>query len=89
MTEVFVYSTVLDAIGEAAFKDCLLLHGLDCYTNMPPALGSNAFSGDTRINRIGVSNTYDYQNTEGWSTHASRHHRRRPLWPSRRLQGHP
>ncbi len=72
MTEVFVYSTVLDAIGEAAFKDCLLLHGLDCYTNMPPALGSNAFSGDTRINRIGVSNTYDYQNTEGWSTYAAK-----------------
>ncbi len=72
MTEVFVYSTVLDAIGEAAFKDCLLLHGLDCYTNMPPALGSNAFSGDTRINRIGVSNTYDYQNAEGWSTYAAK-----------------
>ena len=72
MTEVFVYSTVLDAIGEAAFKDCLLLHGLDCYTNMPPALGSNAFSGDTRINRIGVSNTYDYQNAEGWSSYAAK-----------------
>lgn len=72
MTEVFVYSTVLDAIGEEAFKNCLLLHGLDCYTNMPPALGSNAFSGDTRINRIGVSNTYDYQNAEGWSTYAAK-----------------
>ena len=72
MTEVFVRSTVLDAIGEEAFKNCLLLHGFDCYTNMPPALGNDAFDGDTRINRIAVSNTYDYQNAEGWSSYAAK-----------------
>ncbi len=72
MTEVFVRSTVLDAIGEEAFKNCLLLHGFECYTNMPPALGNDAFDGDTRINRIAVSNTYDYQTADGWSSYAAK-----------------
>ncbi len=68
MTEVFVRSMVLDAIGEEAFKNCLLLHGFECYTNMPPALGNDAFDGDTRINRIAVSNPSDYQTADGWSS---------------------
>ena len=72
MTEVFVRSTVLDAIGEEAFKNCLLLHGFECYTNMPPALGNDAFDGDTRINRIAVSNIYDYQTADGWSSYAAK-----------------
>lgn len=72
MTEVFVRSTVLDAIGEEAFKNCLLLHGFECYTNMPPALGNDAFYGDTRINRIAVSNPYDYQDADGWSSYAAK-----------------
>ena len=72
MTEVFVRSTVLDAIGEEAFKNCLLLHGFECYTNMPPALGNDAFEGDTRINRIAVSNPYDYQDADGWLSYAAK-----------------
>jgi hypothetical protein len=72
MTEVFVRSTVLDAIGEKAFKNCLLLHGFECYTNMPPALGNDAFYGDTRINRIAVSNPYDYQDADGWLSYAAK-----------------
>ena len=72
MTEVFVRSTVLDAIGEEAFKNCLLLHGFECYTNMPPALGNDAFYGDTRINRIAVSNPYDYQDADGWLSYAAK-----------------
>ena len=72
MTEVFVRSTVLDAIGEEAFKNCLLLHGFECYTNMPPALGNDAFYGDTRINRITVSNPYDYQDADGWLSYAAK-----------------
>ncbi len=72
MTEVFVRSTVLDAIGEEAFKNCLLLHGFECYTNMPPALGNDAFYGDTRINRIAVSNPYDYQTADGWLSYAAK-----------------
>ena len=72
MTEVFVRSMVLDAIGEEAFKNCLLLHGFECYTNMPPALGNDAFDGDTRINRIAVSNTYDYQTADGWLSYAAK-----------------
>lgn len=72
MTEVFVRSTVLDAIGDEAFKNCLLLHGFECYTNMPPALGSDVFDGDSRINRIAVSYTYDYQNADGWSSYAAK-----------------
>ncbi len=72
MTEVFVRSTVLDAIGEEAFKNCLLLHGFECYTNMPPALGNDAFDGDTRINRIAVSYPYDYQDADGWLSYAAK-----------------
>ena len=72
MYEVFVYSTVLDAIGDAAFKNCQLIHGFECNTSMPPALGSNVFEGDTRINRIAVSNTSSYQYADGWSTYSDK-----------------
>lgn len=73
MTEITVDSRVLESIGEAAFKNCLLLQDIEFYTDFPPVLGNDAFYGDTRLNHIHVHSPYvsAYQGTSGWSTYAS------------------
>ena len=69
-------STVLDEIGDEAFKNCKLLGWLNFDTQMPPVLGSNAFSGDGFLNHINVypeiSVLNDYKNAAGWSTYADK-----------------
>lgn len=68
-------STVLDEIGDEAFKNCKLLGWLNFDTQMPPVLGSNAFSGDGFLNHINVypSNVLDaYKAAAGWSTYADK-----------------
>lgn len=72
MTEIRIESRVVESIGDEAFKDCLLLHGLQCYTSLPPVLGSNAFEGDTRLNHIDVYSVSDYQSTTNWSNYSSK-----------------
>ena len=78
--EITIYSTVVDTIGEAAFKDCKLLAVLELHTNMPPVLGSNAFSGDNYLNHInvydydwdGINVVNDYKAATGWSAYAAK-----------------
>lgn len=74
--EFTFYSTVLDEIGDEAFKDCKLLGWLNFDTQMPPVLGSNAFSGDGFLNHINVypssSVLNDYKAAAGWSTYADK-----------------
>ena len=74
--EFTFYSTVLDEIGDEAFKDCKLLGWLNFDTQMPPVLGSNAFSGDGFLNHINVypvSSVLDaYKAAAGWSTYADK-----------------
>ncbi|MBR6116719.1 MAG: leucine-rich repeat protein [Paludibacteraceae bacterium] len=69
-------STVLDEIGDEAFKNCKLLGWLNFDTQMPPVLGSNAFSGDGFLNHINVypeiSVLNDYKAAAGWSTYADK-----------------
>ncbi len=69
-------STVLDEIGDEAFKNCKLLGWLNFDTQMPPVLGSNAFSGDGFLNHINVypygSVLDDYKAAAGWSTYADK-----------------
>ena len=74
MTEIDINSRVVESIGDEAFKDCLLLHGLQCYTSLPPVLGSNAFEGDTRLNHIDVYSwvVSNYQGTANWSNYSSK-----------------
>ena len=74
MTEIRIESRVVESIGDEAFKDCLLLHGLQCYTSLPPVLGNNAFEGDTRLNHIDVYSSVvsDYQSTTNWSNYSSK-----------------
>jgi len=73
--EFTFYSTVLDEIGDEAFKNCKLLGWLNFDTQMPPVLGSNAFSGDGFLNHINVypSSVLDaYKAAAGWSTYADK-----------------
>ena len=74
MTEIDINSRVVESIGDEAFKDCLLLHGLQCYTSLPPVLGSNAFEGDTRLNHIDVYSwvVSNYKETANWSNYSSK-----------------
>ena len=74
ITEITIYSHVVESIGDEAFKNCLLLHGFECYNTIPPLLGSNAFEGDTRLNHIDV---YDYvvstyKTATNWSEYATK-----------------
>ena len=74
MSDISIYSHVVDEIGEQAFKDCKLMQIFECYTKQPPVLGSNAFDGDGRINHILVQyDTEDaYKNADGWSNLADK-----------------
>ena len=73
MDEVSLNSTVLDTIGDAAFKNCKLMTIFELWTEEPPVLGTDAFYGDTYLNHINVE-TYSvdaYQVATGWSAYAS------------------
>lgn len=73
MDEVSLNSTVLDTIGDAAFKNCKLMTIFELWTEEPPVLGTDAFYGDTYLNHINVE-TYSvdaYQAATGWSAYAS------------------
>jgi len=74
MSDISIYSHVVDEIGEQAFKDCKLMQIFECYTKQPPVLGNNAFDGDGRINHILVQ--YDtenaYKSADGWSNLADK-----------------
>ena len=75
MDEVTVNSTVLESIGDEAFKNCQLMHIFECSTNLPPELGSNVFYGDTRINHYNVLSSYvvdRYKAADGWSALADK-----------------
>ena len=71
MDEVSLNSTVLDTIGDAAFKNCKLMTIFELWTEEPPVLGTDAFYGDTYLNHINVE-TYSvdaYQAATGWSAY--------------------
>ena len=72
MDEVSLNSTVLDTIGDAAFKNCKLMTIFELWTEEPPVLGTDAFYGDTYLNHINVgTNSVDaYQAATGWSAYA-------------------
>ncbi|MBQ1859321.1 MAG: leucine-rich repeat protein [Paludibacteraceae bacterium] len=73
MDEVSLNSTVLDTIGDAAFKNCKLMTIFELWTEEPPVLGTDAFYGDTYLNHVNVE-TYSvdaYQAATGWSAYAS------------------
>ena len=75
MDEVTVNSTVLESIGDEAFKNCQLMHIFECSTKLPPELGSNVFYGDTRINHYNVLSSYvvdRYKAADGWSALADK-----------------
>jgi len=74
ITEIDINSRVVESIGDEAFKNCLLLHGIECYTSLPPVLGSNAFEGDTRLNHIDVYRhvVSNYQAATNWSNYSSK-----------------
>lgn len=75
MDEVTVNSTVLESIGDEAFKNCRLMHIFECSTNLPPELGSNVFEGDTRVNHYNVLSSYvvdRYKAANGWSALADK-----------------
>lgn len=74
MSDISIYSHVVDEIGEQAFKDCKLMQIFECYTKQPPVLGNNAFDGDGRINHILVQyDTEDaYKSADGWSNLADK-----------------
>lgn len=75
MDEVTVNSTVLESIGDEAFKNCQLMHIFECSTKLPPELGSNVFEGDTRVNHYNVLSSYvvdRYKEADGWSALASK-----------------
>ena len=75
MDEVTVTSSVLESIGDEAFKNCQLMHIFECVTNLPPELGSNVFEGDNRINHYNVYSDYvvdRYKVAEGWSDYADK-----------------
>jgi hypothetical protein len=72
MDEVSLNSTVLDTIGDAAFKNCKLMTIFELWTEEPPVLGTDAFYGDTYLNHINVeTNSVDaYKVATGWSAYA-------------------
>lgn len=73
MDEVSLNSTVLDTIGDAAFKNCKLMTIFELWTEEPPVLGANVFDGDTYLNHVNVE-TYSvdaYKAATGWSAYAS------------------
>ncbi len=72
ITDISWYSDVLDTIGDAAFKDCKLMANFDCMTQLPPVLGSNAFSGTTYLNRIRVNSASDYKYATNWEDYADK-----------------
>ena len=74
MDEVSLNSTVLDEIGDEAFKDCKLMTIFECYTEQSSVLGSNAFSGDTYLNHIYVNeySVNDYKAATCWSAYTSK-----------------
>jgi hypothetical protein len=74
ITEIDINSRVVESIGDEAFKNCLLLHGVECYNTIPPVLGSNAFEGDTRLNHIDVYSWVvdTYKGTANWSNYSSK-----------------
>lgn len=66
--------SVIDEIGDAAFKDCKLLHAVECYTDVPPVLGNNVFAGNTYMNHINVHSPVvnDYKAAAGWSAYSAK-----------------
>ena len=75
ITDILLYSDVLDTIGNAACNDCKLMSNFDCFTELPPVLGSNAFSGTTYLNRIRVNSSYTvdaYKVATNWSEYADK-----------------
>lgn len=74
MEECIIYSEVLDTIGEEAFKDCKIMAYVQCSTEQPPVLGSNAFSGDNYLNHFYVyENVVDaYKAASGWNALSSK-----------------
>ncbi|MBO4250333.1 MAG: leucine-rich repeat protein [Paludibacteraceae bacterium] len=73
MDEVSLNSTVLDTIGDAAFKNCKLMTIFELWTEEPPVLGADVFDGDTYLNHVNVE-TYSvdaYKAATGWSAYAS------------------
>ena len=72
ITDISWYSDILDTIGDAAFKDCKLMANFDCMTQLPPVLGSNAFSGTTYLNRIRVNSASDYKYATNWEDYADK-----------------
>ena len=73
MEECIIYSDVLDTIGEGAFKDCKIMAYIECPTEQPPVLGSNAFSGDNYLNHFYVEShvVNAYKAAPGWSAISS------------------
>lgn len=72
MDEVSLNSTVLDEIGDEAFKNCKLMTVFELWTEEPPVLGTDAFDGDTYLHHINVD-TYsvdDYKVATGWTAYA-------------------
>lgn len=72
MDEVSLNSTVLDTIGDAAFKNCKLMTIFELWTEEPPVLGTDAFYGDTYLNHVNVE-TYSvdaYKDATGWTAYA-------------------
>ncbi len=74
MREITINSRVVESIDDEAFKNCLLLHGIELYNSLPPVLGSNAFEGDTRLNHIDVYSwvVSNYQGATNWSDYSSK-----------------
>ena len=74
LTYASIYSTVLDTIGDAAFRNCTLMAAFECNTMLPPVFVSNVFSGDNYLNHISVHPSYvnDYKNAAGWSAYSGK-----------------
>ena len=75
ITDISLQSDVLDTIGTEAFKNCKLMSNFDNYTELPPVLGSNAFSGTTYLNRIRVNSSYTvdaYTAATNWSEYSDK-----------------
>lgn len=74
MEEMIINSEVLDTIGEGAFKDCKIMAYVECHTEQPPVLGSNAFSGDNYLNHFYVYEhvVNAYKAASGWSALSSK-----------------
>jgi len=72
--DAILESSVIDEIGDAAFKGCQLLHAVECYTDVPPVLGSDVFDGNTYMNHINVHSAVvdDYKAAAGWSAYSAK-----------------